>query len=99
MIAMERDGEIKINPGNEVSIEDTDKIFYICLTEEENAKIVSRRRSRQRSVSGASRPNGGVVKTNEREEVESAFVCSKIKSFSFIDFIKFKVKFCINLIF
>ena len=41
MFAMERDGEVQLNPGNEVTIGDEDKIFYICLTEEENAKIIS----------------------------------------------------------
>ena len=93
MIAMERDGEIKINPGNEVSIEDTDKIFYICLTEEENAKIVSRRKPRQRQENPSSKPNG-VVRTNEREEISSSFICSKrVRRFSV--FIKTSVRFAL----
>ena len=77
MIAMERDGEIKINPGNEVSIEDNDKIFYICLTEEENAKIVSRRKPLQRSTVNAHKLNGN-IKTNEREEIASMYIITKL---------------------
>ena len=42
LFALKRNGEIKLNPGNEVKIEKTDSLFYICLTEEENAKIVAK---------------------------------------------------------
>ena len=40
MFAIERDGKIIINPGNEMSIEEYDVLFYICLTGEENAQII-----------------------------------------------------------
>nr|CAB3258119.1 potassium channel subfamily T member 2 [Phallusia mammillata] len=40
LFAVERSGEIRINPGNEFIIDPEDILFYICLTGEEDAIIV-----------------------------------------------------------
>ena len=40
MFGIEREGAIIINPGNEMTIDGEDTLFYICLTGEENAQII-----------------------------------------------------------
>ncbi|CAK8690807.1 unnamed protein product [Clavelina lepadiformis] len=42
MFAAERDDEIRLNPGNDFIIDPEDRLFYICLTQEEDALIVGR---------------------------------------------------------
>ena len=42
LFAVEKGGEIRINPGNDVKIEPDDTLFYICLTQEEDAAIVEK---------------------------------------------------------
>ena len=48
LFAVERGGEIRINPGNEFSIDPDDTLFYICLTQEEDAMIVENGQKKER---------------------------------------------------
>jgi len=40
LFGVERAGEIRVNPGNEFTIEKEDVLFYLCLTGEEDALIM-----------------------------------------------------------
>jgi len=64
LFAIERGGVIRINPGNEFSIDPDDTLFYICLTQEEDAQIVEKGAKKQRK----SNSQNSLSNTSERSK-------------------------------
>lgn len=65
---MKRNGNVRINPGN-CAIESEDILYYVCLTQEEDAVIVNKRSSKTESNNLT---NGMKTEDEERESKKSS---------------------------
>nr|XP_026694653.1 potassium channel subfamily T member 2 isoform X1 [Ciona intestinalis] len=70
LIGVERSGEILINPGPKFTLDEEDVLFYICLTQEEDAIIVEGMHEQQHSESRRSkRESAGSIRKIDADEI------------------------------